>query len=143
MVGNSNGTPSRVPPGDVSSDALLPSKLFAGRRFVVVGGTGFLGKVWVAMLLHRFPQIAHLHLLVRPKKDQTAEERFWAQIVTSPVFDPLREVHGGGFEAFLRDKITPIPGDVVFLPKNPSGQSWFATWNSPATSCYLTSCWSI
>lgn len=113
MVGNSNGTPSRVPPGDVSPDALLPSKLFAGRRFVVVGGTGFLGKVWVAMLLHRFPQIAHLHLLVRPKKDQTAEERFWAQIVTSPVFDPLREVHGGGFEAFLRDKITPIPGDVV------------------------------
>jgi long-chain acyl-CoA synthetase len=93
---------------------LHPSRVFAGRRFVVVGGTGFLGKVWVSMLLHRFPEIAHLYLLVRPKADQSAEERFWSQIATSAVFDPLREKYPGeGFEAFLRDKITPIAGDVV------------------------------
>src|SRR5581483_9311573 len=60
---------------------LLPSRLFAGRRLVVVGGTGFLGKVWVSMFLHRFPDIDHLYLLVRPKEGQTPEERFWAQIV--------------------------------------------------------------
>jgi long-chain acyl-CoA synthetase len=46
---------------------LLPSRILAGKRLVVVGGTGFLGKVWVAMLLHRFPDIGHLYLLVRPK----------------------------------------------------------------------------
>ena len=95
-------------------DPLVPSKVFAGKRFVVVGGTGFLGKVWVSMLLHRFPDIAHLYLLVRPKEGQTAEERFWAQIATSPVFDPLRERYSGpAFEAFLREKITPVGGDVV------------------------------
>jgi long-chain acyl-CoA synthetase len=93
---------------------LLPSQVFAGKRLVVVGGTGFLGKVWVSMLLHRFPGIAHLYLLVRPKADQSPEERFWSQIATSPVFDPVREDHPGeGFEAFLREKITPIAGDVV------------------------------
>jgi long-chain acyl-CoA synthetase len=93
---------------------LLPSRLFAGKRLVVVGGTGFLGKVWVSMVLHRFPEIAHLYLLVRPKADQSPEERFWSQIATSAVFDPIRERHPGpAFEAFLREKITPIAGDVV------------------------------
>jgi long-chain acyl-CoA synthetase len=93
---------------------LLPSRVMEGRRFVVVGGTGFLGKVWVSMLLHRFPQIAHVYLLVRPKEDQTAEERFWSQIATTPVFDPLREKYPGpAYEAFLREKITPVAGDVV------------------------------
>src|SRR5262249_51518854 len=110
---------------------LVPSRIFSGKRFVVVGGTGFLGKVWLSMILHRVPGIAHMVLLVRPKADQTAEERFWAQIATSPVFDPLREKYadydGGspgkpgsapmppssGFEAFLRDKITPVAGDVA------------------------------
>src|SRR5689334_20636952 len=62
--------------------ALHPSRLFAGRRLVVVGGTGFLGKVWVAMLLARFPDIEHMWLLVRPKDDQGPDERFWAQIVS-------------------------------------------------------------
>jgi long-chain acyl-CoA synthetase len=79
-----NGAGSSIVP-------LLPSRLLHGRRLVVVGGTGFLGKVWVSMLLYHFPQIAHLYLLVRPKDDQTADERFWSQIATSPVFDPVRE----------------------------------------------------
>ncbi len=47
--------------------ALVPSRLFAGKSFVVVGGTGFLGKVWLSLFLHRFPEVAHLYLMVRPK----------------------------------------------------------------------------
>jgi len=93
---------------------LVPSRVFKGARFVVVGGTGFLGKVWVSMLLHRFPDVGHLYLLVREKVGQTAEERFWSQIASSPTFDPLREAHpGAAFEAFLREKITPVAGDVI------------------------------
>jgi long-chain acyl-CoA synthetase len=94
--------------------ALVPSRIFAGKKLVVVGGTGFLGKVWVSMLLHRFPEVGHIYLLVRSKEEQTPEERFWSQIATSPVFDPIREAHpGAAFEAFLREKVTPIAGDVV------------------------------
>jgi long-chain acyl-CoA synthetase len=33
---------------------------FEGRRLVVVGGTGFLGKVWWSFLLARFPKVEHL-----------------------------------------------------------------------------------
>ncbi len=93
---------------------LIPSKLYRGARLVVIGGTGFLGKVWVSMLLHRFPEVGHLYLLVRPKADQSAEERFWSQIASSPTFDPIREAHPGAeFERFLRDKVTPVAGDIV------------------------------
>jgi long-chain acyl-CoA synthetase len=92
---------------------LVPSQLFAGKSLVVVGGTGFLGKVWLAMLLDRFPELGHVYLLVRPKGEQTPEARFWADIASSPVFDPLREKHpGAAFEAFLREKITPLAGDM-------------------------------
>ncbi len=93
---------------------LLPSVVLRGARLVVVGGTGFLGKVWVAMLLHRFPEVGHLYLLVRAKADQTPEERFWAQIASSPTFDPIRAAHPGpAFEQFLREKVTPLSGDIV------------------------------
>ncbi|EYF06286.1 AMP-binding protein [Chondromyces apiculatus] len=93
---------------------LVPSQVLAGKRLVVVGGTGFLGKVWLSMLLTRFPEVEHLYLLVRPKADQSPEERFWSQIITSPVFDPVREQHpGAAFEDFIRKKITPVAGDVV------------------------------
>ncbi|MCO4770190.1 MAG: AMP-binding protein [Deltaproteobacteria bacterium] len=82
-------------------------------EILVLGGTGFLGKVFLSLLLHRAPNIARIHLVVRPKGGLDSEARFWAEIATSQVFDPLREAHPGTeYEAFLRDKIRPIPGDV-------------------------------
>jgi long-chain acyl-CoA synthetase len=107
--------PLTVPP-ETGARALPlePSKVLAGARLVVVGGTGFLGKVWLAQLLDRYPEIGHLYLLVRAKKDQTSEERFWAQVASSPVFDPLRGKHpGAAFERFLREKVTAVSGDIA------------------------------
>lgn len=99
------------------AEPLYPSRIFAGKRFIVVGGTGFLGKVWVSMFLHRFPEIDHVFLMVRAKGAQTPEERFWAEIASSPSFDPLRDRYPGAeFERFMKRKITPLPGDVA-LPK--------------------------
>jgi long-chain acyl-CoA synthetase len=93
---------------------LRPSVVLAGSRLVVVGGTGFLGKVWVSLLLQRFPDVGHLYLVVRSKGEQTSEERLWAEIVPSPVFDPLRELYPGtAFERFIADKVTAVDGDVA------------------------------
>ena len=63
------------------------------------------------MLAH-WPGIEHLYLLVR-EKGMSAEERFWQEIVPTPVFAPLRAAYGEHFEAFIRAKVTPIAGDVV------------------------------
>lgn len=92
-----------------------------GREILVFGGTGFLGKVWVSMMLHRFPDIGHIWLIVRPKGGgeprEASRQRFWLEVAAAPPFDPLRADHGEGFEAFIKDRITPIPGDV----KKPMG----------------------
>jgi long-chain acyl-CoA synthetase len=88
-------------------------KLFRGRRLVVVGGTGFLGKTWWSFLLAHYPEIEHLYLVVREKGGLTAEKRFWSEIAPTAVFDPLRQRYGEHFEQFLREKVTPVPGDVV------------------------------
>jgi long-chain acyl-CoA synthetase len=88
-------------------------KLFDGRRLVVTGGTGFLGKVWWSFLLSRYPKLGHIYLVVREKKGKSAEARFREEILKTEVFDPLRQLYGDGFEAFIREKVTPVPGDVV------------------------------
>ncbi len=100
-------------PGNGKSRPLELGRLLSGRRLVVVGGTGFLGKVWWCFLLSRFPEIEHLYLVVREKKGLTAKQRFWKEIITVGLFDPLRKLHGENFEAFIRSKVTPVAGDVV------------------------------
>jgi len=105
--------PLTLPPAKPSGPPLDLTRLFAGRRLVVVGGTGFLGKVWWTFLLHHYPDVERIHLVVRPRNNQTAEQRFWKDVAGSELMRPLRERHGAGFEAFLREKVVPVPGDVV------------------------------
>ena len=92
--------------------SLDPAKVFDGARLVLLGGTGFLGKVFLCMMLDRFPNIGKIHLMVRSSKGRTSEERFWKDVATSEALRPLRERYGDGLEAFLRTKIVPIDGDV-------------------------------
>lgn len=103
---------SGVPDG-AARGPLRPEEVFRGKKLVVIGGTGFLGKVFWAMLLSRYPVVSRLYLLVRPKAGQSANERFWSEIATSEVMRPLREQYGSGFELFLKDKIVPVEGDVA------------------------------
>ena len=85
-----------------------------GKRFVVVGGTGFLGKVLIGLLLKRYPDIGHIYLMVRPKTGLSPQERFLQELWPSPCFDPMREGRNE-FEAiqYLYEKLTPIAGDVT------------------------------
>src|SRR5579859_5678221 len=87
------------------------SRILAGSRLVVVGGTGFLGKLFWAMLLDRLPDVGRLFLVVRAKGDSPAS-RFWREIAPSEVLAPLRRAHGARYEEFLRSKIEPIDGDM-------------------------------
>ncbi len=92
---------------------LKVAELMDGARLVVLGGTGFLGKVFWIMLLDRYPGVGKIYLLTRSSKTQTSEERFWAQVATSEALAPLRDrFPGTAFEAFLREKIVPVDGDM-------------------------------
>jgi len=85
---------------------------FAGKNILLIGTTGFVGKVCLSMLLHRYPEVGKVFCLVRPGAGNTADERFYKKVASVETFDPLRDVHGAGFEAFLRQKIVALPGDI-------------------------------
>src|SRR4051812_32640287 len=84
----------------------------AGKNILLIGTTGFVGKVALSMLLHRYPDVAKVFVLVRPGAGNTADERFYKKVAPVEVFDPLRDVHGDQFEPFMRSKIVALPGDI-------------------------------
>jgi long-chain acyl-CoA synthetase len=91
---------------------LSPTEIFKGKKIFFIGGTGFVGKVTLSMLLHNFPDIGKVYATVRARDANESKIRFWTSIVTSPTFDPLREKYGDGFEDFIRSKVVPVNGDV-------------------------------
>jgi long-chain acyl-CoA synthetase len=91
---------------------LSPTEIFKGKKIFFIGGTGFVGKVTLSMLLHNFPDIGKVYTTVRARDENESNTRFWTSIVTSPTFDPLREKYGDKFEAFIKDKVIPVNGDV-------------------------------
>ncbi|MDQ3063422.1 MAG: AMP-binding protein, partial [Acidobacteriota bacterium] len=91
---------------------LSPTEIFKGKKIFFIGGTGFVGKVTLSMLLSNFPNIGKVYTTVRARDAKESEIRFWTSIVTSPTFDPLREKYGDGFEDFIRAKVVPVNGDV-------------------------------
>src|SRR6267142_3989683 len=91
---------------------LSPTEIFNERRIFLIGGTGFLGKVTLSMLLHRFPGVGRVYVTVRARSQEESETRFWNSVITAPPFNPVRERYGDAFEGFIRDKVTVLGGDI-------------------------------
>ncbi|HET9478247.1 MAG TPA: SDR family oxidoreductase, partial [Pyrinomonadaceae bacterium] len=92
---------------------LSPTEIYKERRIFLIGSTGFLGKVTLSMLLHRFPNVGKIYLTVRARSHEESETRFWNNIITAPPFDPLRERYGSALEGFIRDKVVVKGGDIA------------------------------
>ncbi len=91
-----------------------PGELYRDRTVFILGGTGFLGKVTAALLLDRYPDVRRVFLMVRSAgSGGDSENRFWTSTARSEPFRPLREKYGEGFEAFMKEKITVVDGDVT------------------------------
>jgi thioester reductase-like protein len=86
---------------------------FAGKHVMLIGVTGFIGKVWLANTLLDLPDVARIYLLIRRQKSSPAERRFEKIVEESPVFDPLFDRHGAGFSDFLHEKVEVVEGDVT------------------------------
>jgi long-chain acyl-CoA synthetase len=87
-------------------------KGLGGKRVMLIGVTGFIGKVWLANTLMDLPEIGKLYLLIRSQKSSPARERFEKMIEGSPVFDPLFEKYGDQLGGLLAEKIEVVEGDV-------------------------------
>jgi len=92
---------------------LSPTEIFNDRKLFLIGSTGFLGKVTLSMLLHRFPNIGRVYVTVRARSQEESEARFWNSVITAPPFDPLRERYGSALDGFIRDKVVVRGGDIA------------------------------
>jgi long-chain acyl-CoA synthetase len=80
---------------------------------MLIGVTGFIGKVWLVNTLMDLPEIGRVYLLIRRQKSNTAERRFEKIVEESPVFDPLFERYESELPDFLREKVEVVEGDVT------------------------------
>ena len=87
-------------------------RALAGKHVMLIGVTGFIGKVWLANTLMELPEIGRIYLLIRRQKSNPAARRFEKLVEESPVFDPLYARYGAELSAFLRERVEVIEGDV-------------------------------
>jgi long-chain acyl-CoA synthetase len=94
------------------SAALSVRGALRGKHILLIGGTGFIGKVWLANLLTELPEIGRVSLLIRGHRTATALERFERIVSESPVFEKLAARHGDRFAEFLRERVEVLSGDA-------------------------------
>jgi len=83
-----------------------------GRQILLIGVTGFIGKVWLEHILSQVPEIGKIHVLIRRQRSVSARQRFEKIVAESPVFDPLEERYRDGLGRFLADRVEVVEGDV-------------------------------
>lgn len=83
-----------------------------GKRILLVGVTGFIGKVWLVNLLNDLPEIGKVYLLVRRQRTAAAQRRFEKIVEESPAFDVLHKRYGDDLPRFLGERIEVLEGDV-------------------------------
>jgi len=82
---------------------------FSNKSMLLLGTTGFLGKVLLAMVLDRFPELKHIIVQVRRRKNVSGEQRFYSDVLQSA---PLRPIVARIGEGVIRTKIKVIEGDL-------------------------------
>jgi thioester reductase-like protein len=99
--------------GTPPKDRLSVRKALAGKRVMLIGVTGFIGKVWLVNTLMDLPGIGKIYVLIRRQKSNPARKRLEKLVEDSPVFDPLYSRYRGGLPQFLRERVEVVEGDVT------------------------------
>jgi len=93
-------------------DRLSVRQTLAGKHILLIGVTGFIGKVWMVDLLEQIPDIGRITLLIRRNRNTSAQRRFEKIVAESPTLDGLQKQYGARLGGFLREKIDVVEGDV-------------------------------
>jgi long-chain acyl-CoA synthetase len=93
-------------------DRLAVRETLANRHILLIGVTGFIGKVWLVDLLEKIPKLGKITLLIRQNRTTSAQKRFEKIVEESPAFDKLHERHGSKLGKFLGEKVEVVEGDI-------------------------------
>jgi long-chain acyl-CoA synthetase len=101
---------SGEPPALHGTGEISAIEAFSNKTMLLLGGTGFVGKVLLAMVLDRFPEVKHLVVQARRKKNVSGEQRFYSEVLQSPPLRVVVERIGG--ESVIRQKVLVVEGDL-------------------------------
>ena len=107
-----NQTPVQLVDSTPRVAHLAVRETLAGKHMMLIGVTGFIGKVWLVDLLEKIPEIGRVTLLVRRNRTTSAQRRFEKIVEESPTFDGLHDLYGRELAAFLKEKVEVVEGDV-------------------------------
>lgn len=85
---------------------------FSGKTLFFTGVTGFVGKVFLYLLLKNFPDIKRIYVLIRTKKGQKPQERF-DQVAKSKCFEPLKALVGEAEVQRRLGLVVAVSGDIT------------------------------
>ncbi|GBP52561.1 Fatty acyl-CoA reductase 1 [Eumeta japonica] len=81
---------------------------YRGRKILVTGATGFMGKVLIEKILYSIPDVECVYALVRSKRGKTPEARI-EEMWKLPMFARIREE-----KPHVMKKLIMIEGDVMY-----------------------------
>lgn len=105
---------ARPRPDDVDVSGvpgLSPLESLAGKHILLLGTTGFLAKIVLAMLLERF-SVGRIYCAIRGTRSLSPEDRLWNEVLGSEMMKPLRERFGPTFESYVRETVEVVPGEL-------------------------------
>ena len=93
------------------------SEYLTGKTIFLTGATGFLGQPLIEKILFSTPRVGRIYALIRPTKRLNgaviaARQRLEQELYTSSAFDRLRGIYGDDLQAFLKEKLLAVAGDI-------------------------------
>ncbi|XP_071877317.1 putative fatty acyl-CoA reductase CG8306 [Bombus fervidus] len=81
-------------------------EFYAGSGILVTGATGFVGVGLLEKLMRVCPRIAAIFILIRPKTNETLEQRF-KKLIDDPIYDGVKAKN-----LSLLSRVYPVRGDM-------------------------------
>lgn len=91
--------------------ASIDDHVLKGKRVMITGTTGFVGKVVLEKLIREVPEIDKIILVIRGnRKHGDARQRFYQEIAASSIFNRLRATDEASFLRFCEERIEFVTG---------------------------------
>ncbi len=97
-----------------SSQHSIVKETLSEKNILITGCTGFLGKVLLEKIIRTIPDIASISVLLRANETHSsAQERFEKEVLSSSVFNHLKDSDLDAFNHFCATKFNVIGGELT------------------------------
>lgn len=92
----------------------IVKETLSNKHILITGCTGFLGKVLLEKIIRTIPDVASISILLRANdKHSSVQERFEKEVLTSSIFNHLKDSDLDAFNLFCATKLNIIGGELT------------------------------